>query len=95
MAMFERILQRMRERIQRREYVMTNHARGEMELDGLNIYDIEHCILTGEILDRQIDEQTNEWKYRILGTTITGPATELIVKFSPTRKLVIITVYAL
>ena len=95
MAMFERILARMRTRIQSRQYVMTWHARGEMRNDGLSIYDIEHCILTGEILDRQIDDLTNEWKYRVLGTTITGPATEVVVKFSPTGKLVIITVYAL
>jgi hypothetical protein len=46
-------------------------------------------------LDRETDDLTNEWKYRVLGTTITGPVTEVVVKFSPTGKLVIITVYAL
>lgn len=75
--------------------MMTHHARGEMKIDGLNIYDVEHCILTGEIIDREADELTGEWKYRILGTTLTGPATEVIAKFGQTGKPVIITVYAL
>lgn len=93
--MFDHILQRMHKRIRTREYVMTSHARDEMKNDVLNIFDVEHCILTGEIIDREIDDRTGEWKYRILGTTITGPAVEVIAKFGTTGKLVIITIYAL
>lgn len=50
-------------------------------------------ILTGTILERQKDRQTGESKYRVNGETISGNSIELIVKFSPTGKLVIITVY--
>lgn len=32
---------------------MTLHAEEEMSDDGLTIYDIEHCILTGKIIERQ------------------------------------------
>jgi hypothetical protein len=85
----------MRERVRSRQYVMTHHARIEMSDDGISIYDVEHAVLTGEILNRQQDQLTGEWKYRLLGTTINGPAVELIAKFGPTGKLVIITVYAL
>ena len=92
---FPHILKRMREKIGNRQYVLTRHAKVEMDDDRLSIYDIERAILTGEILDRQRDELTGEWKYRVLGTTITGPAVEVIAKFSPTGTLVVITVYAL
>lgn len=91
--MFDRILKEMRDKIHKREYVMTLHAEEEMNDDGLTIYDVERCILTGKILERQKDRKTVEWKYRINGQSITGEEAEVIVKLSPTGKLVIITVY--
>jgi hypothetical protein len=72
---------------------MTQHARIEMNDDDLSIYDVEHCIFTGKILERQKDAITAEWKYRIKGETFGSDKVESIVKFSPTGKLVIITVY--
>ena len=91
--MFERILKRMREKIRKRQYVMTLHAEEEMNNDDLTIYDVERGILTGEILERQKDRITAEWKYRIRGETVEGGEVEVIAKLSPTGKLVIITVY--
>ena len=91
--MFERILKRMREKIRKRQYVMTLHAEEEMNDDGLTIYDVEHGILTGEILKRQKNRVTAEWKYRISGKTVNGVKVEVIAKLSPTGRLVIITVY--
>lgn len=93
--MFERILKDLRDRIYNRHYVMTLHAEEEMNDDGLTIYDVERGILTGEILERQKDKVTAEWKYRIKGQTIAGGRVEVIVKLSPTGKMVIITVYIL
>jgi len=60
---FERILKRMRKKIRNSQYVMTLHAEEEMNADGLTIYDVERGILTGEILERQMDGVTAEWKY--------------------------------
>lgn len=74
---------------------MTYHARKEMNDDGLTVYDVESGILTGDIIERQRDRVTAEWKYRIRGATLTGDDIEVIAKLSPTSKLVIITVYAL
>lgn len=74
---------------------MTYHARKEMNDDVLLIYDVEQCILTGKILERQKDRMTAEWKYRIRGNTLDGDEIEVIVKLSPTNKLVIITVFKL
>ncbi|MFQ5812290.1 MAG: DUF4258 domain-containing protein [Anaerolineae bacterium] len=93
--MFERILKRLREKVRKRQYVMTLHAEEEMNDDDLTIYDVERGILTGEILERQKDRVTAEWKYRIRGETVGGNEVEVIAKLSPTGKLVIITVYIL
>ena len=91
--MFERILKRMREKVRRRQYVMTLHTEEEMNDDGLTIFDVERGILTGEILERQKDKVTTEWKYRIRGETVVGGEVEVVAKLGPTGKLVIITVY--
>lgn len=91
--MHKRVLTRMREKVRRREYVVTAHARKEMVDDDFTIFDIERGILTGEILERQKDQTTSESKYRIKGKIISGDEIELITKLSPTNKLVIITVY--
>jgi len=91
--LFDRILRVMRDKIRKREYVMTIHTEEEMNNDCLTIYDVERGILTGKILERQKDTETTEWKYRINGQTISGGEVEIIAKLSPTGKLVIITVY--
>jgi len=39
---------------------MANHARKEMNADELTIYDVEHGILTGEIIGRQKNKETAE-----------------------------------
>lgn len=72
---------------------MTLHAEEEMDADGLTVYDVEHGVLTGKIMERQKDRQTSELKYRINGKTLEGDEVELVVKFGATGKLVIITVY--
>ena len=93
--MFGRILGRMRDKIRNRHYVMTLNAEEEMNEDGLTIYDVERCILTGEVLERQKNGVTDEWKYRIRGKTIEDEEAEVIAKLGPTGKMVIITVYVL
>ena len=53
----------MRELVRTRQYVMTLHAEDEMEADGLTVYDVESAILTGQIIERQKDRASAEWKY--------------------------------
>ncbi|PIV40798.1 MAG: hypothetical protein COZ31_02800 [Nitrospirae bacterium CG_4_10_14_3_um_filter_44_29] len=91
--MFDRILKEMRDKIRSLEYIMSIHGEEEMNNDSLSIYDVEHCILTGKILERQRDKVTSEWKYRIKGKSLFGGEVEVIAKIGPTGKLVIITVY--
>jgi hypothetical protein len=91
--MLNRTLSKMREKIRTRQYVMTLHAEEEMNDDDLTIYDVERGILTGKIVERQKDSKTGEWKYLIKGLTFFEDEVMVVVKFGPTDKLVIITLY--
>lgn len=91
--MHERVLRQMREKIRTRQYVMTLHAEEEMNDDDLTIFDVERAILTGEVVARQEDRETGEWKYLIVGQSVHGDRLEVIGKVSVTQRLVIITVY--
>ncbi len=93
--MFRRVLKRMRDKVRTRQYVMTLHAEEEMSDDELTIFDIEHGILTGEIVDRQKDVKTGEWKYLVKGQTVAGDEIIVVARISVTGKLVFITVYRL
>ena len=91
--MYDAELQRMCELIRTRRYVMTLHAEDAMDADGLTIFDVESAILTGQISERQRDRQPDEWKYLVSGQTLAGAAVTVVVKFSPTGKLVFITIF--
>lgn len=91
--MFSSALRRMRDLIRAGEYVVTLHAEEEMADDEVSVSDLERCFLTGEVLERQRDGKTNEWKYRIRGSTVEGGVVEAVAKIGVTRKVVVITVY--
>lgn len=91
--MYDRVLRQMREKIRTRQYVMTVHAEEEMADDNLSIFDVEHVILTGEIIERQRNRDAGEWKYLVEGETIAGDLAVVLAKLSITDKLVMITVY--
>ncbi len=85
----------MRNKVRTRQYVVSSHARKEMIEDILSLDDVEQVFLTGEVLQRQRDRATAEWKYRLQGEATDARPVEVVAKFSPTGKLVVITVYAL
>ena len=91
--MYDRILKRMREKIRTRQYIMSIHAEEEMDDEELSIFDVERCILSGKIVERQKDFETGEWKYLIQGRSIEGLEMIVVTKLSVTNKLVFITVY--
>ena len=92
--MYERELNRMRERIRLRQYAMTIHADEEMDDDGLTIYDVENAILTGEVIERQKHIVTGEGKFLVRGKTVAGAGSiTAVTKFGIAGKLIIITVY--
>ena len=91
--MYNRILRQMREKVRLRQYVMTLHAEEEMSDDGFTVFDVERAILTGEIIERQSDRQSNEWKYLVAGQSVYNRSLVVVAKIGATEKLIIITVY--
>lgn len=69
------------------------HAEDEMNIDGLAIYDVENVVLTGQIVERQRDRASSEWKYLIAGQSIGGDDVAVVAKLGLTGKLVFITVF--
>ena len=92
MLMFERILEEIKEKVKVRKYVMTVHSEEEIEDDSLTILDVENAILNGQVVERQKDHDTGEWKYLVKGNT-TGTAHIAVSKISITGKVVILTVF--
>ncbi len=64
-----------------------------MDEDELSIFDVERAILTGAIIERQRDNEKEEWKYIIRGQAIDNSVIVVIVKLTRTSKMVIITVF--
>ena len=91
--MFERMLRQLREKVRAGQYVMTLHAEEEMEADDLAVFDVESAILTGRIVERRRDRDTREAKYLVRGTALDDRSIGVVVKLSPTGKMIIVTVY--
>jgi len=91
--MFDRILKKMHEMIRARRFVITTHADEEMDEDGLTIFDVERAILNGEIIERQKDQFTEEWKYLVRGQMFSGERLIVVAKTVGVQRLVIITVF--
>jgi hypothetical protein len=93
--MFARILKRMRDLVRLGLYVVTTHADEEADADDLSVFDVESAILTGEIVERQKETETGEWKYVISGEAVDGRQISVVAKFGTSiQMLYIITVYA-
>jgi len=92
--MYSHILKQIREAIRLRKYIVTIHAAEEMDDDDFSIFDVEHCLLHGEIVERQKEKTSAEWKYLLRGVTFHEKGMCVVAKISITGKLVIITVYA-
>jgi uncharacterized DUF497 family protein len=91
--LFQRFLTLFREKIRLRQYLVSIHADEEMKDDDLSVYDVENCILTGAIVERQKSEISGEWKYIIQGHSFDGNVVFVVVKTKSVGKILIITVY--
>lgn len=91
--MYPRILERFRSRIRERQYVVTLHALDEIDEDTLSVFDVEKVILTGEIIERQRDQRTREWKYLVRGNALDGRHMVVVAKLGLTDKLIVITAW--
>ena len=81
--MFDRVLRRMQRLVRRGLYVLTVHGQEEMDAEALTLYDVEHVLLTGNIVGRQRDRQTGEAKYLIEGNSLAAQLTTAVAKIGP------------
>ncbi len=91
--MFEQALRRFRSLVRKRQYILTIHALEEMGEDDVLDEDIANTILTGHIVERQVDRATRERKYVLAGMDCAGEPVNVVLKMGPTGKVVVITVY--
>ncbi len=61
--------------------------------DALCILDVECCVLTGSIEERQRDRETGEWKYVVHGCARDGREIAVVVKWLFTGKMAVLTVF--
>lgn len=64
-----------------------------MEDDDITILDLENLILTGQIVERHRDQETDETKIVIRGRTLDDRQAEAVVQIGLSGTLYIITVY--
>lgn len=64
-----------------------------MAEDDVLTEDVENVILTGGIVERQIDRATRERKYVFLGRDLAGNPIGVVAKIGAVGKVVILTVY--
>lgn len=91
--MHDKILREMRTRVRIGKLAMSLHAAEEMDLDGLTVDDLKHCILTGAIVERQWDDLFVEYKYVIEGASLDPEEFIHVVAKLGKRNTVIITTY--
>ncbi|MEA3340222.1 MAG: DUF4258 domain-containing protein [Chloroflexota bacterium] len=70
-------------------YYLTEHADEEALDDELDIYDVEHGILTGKVRRTW----PSEGKYEIVGKTLDGRSIGVVCRITQTSKVRVITVY--
>lgn len=91
--MFERDLRRFRQAIRDEAYVIRRHALVEMAADDFSILDLESCVLTGIIVERQRDRRTGERKYVIEGLSLDGLGVTVVAKWIAASRMGILTVF--
>lgn len=93
--MYPKILEKVRECTRAGRLRFTLHALEEMDADDLLETDIENCILNGEIVTRQWDEEWAEYKYLIAGETLGNEVIEIVARFGHNETTVVVTAYRL
>lgn len=93
--MFTPILIEMRKAAQAGYVYLSEHARDEMANDKLTFQDVINCILTGEIIEQQYDDERNENKYVIYGDCSNADEMAVVAKLAYNNNVAVITVYRL
>lgn len=93
--MFDGIIKQMRDAAMAGRVYLVIHANRELKADDLEYDDVISCLLSGEIVEQQFDEDWQEEKYVIYGDARNGDEMAVIAKLGYNRATVVITVYRL
>ena len=91
--MFEKILDQLQDAVEAGATIFTTHSQEEMNEDDLYIFDLEQCVLTGGIIERQWDDAYGEWKYLVQGESTDGDEIVVVVKLDEQGQIIFITTY--
>ncbi len=87
-------IEKIREKIRRRDYYLSSHAEEEMAEDAFERPDVENAILYG-FVDKKMTHDARGTRYRIEGPAKNGRLMHVICRFRETGSLILITVYEL
>jgi hypothetical protein len=91
--MASRELERIRNAVLDRHYVLTEHAYEEMDDDHLDVLDVESAILTGEI-KQTLTADPRGTRYVVVGNaTDEHTPVGVVVRFAEHDQMLVITVY--
>ena len=90
----KRTIEKLRQNIKEQRYEISSHANEEMSDDDLISLDIEHVILTGDIISRLTKDPRGS-RYEIVGESLDGRSVAVLCRMLSTGWLRIITVFAL
>ena len=88
------LLQKIRQRLNDRDYYLSAHAEEELWADGLERKDVEHAIRKGRI-KKKLSRDIRGTRYRIEGPARDGRTLHVVCRFDEKKELLVITVYAL
>lgn len=91
--MYEGVLRKMQECVQKGTLIIPVHAAAALKQDLLFREDVEHCIMIGEIVERQWDRVYNEHKYVIAGEAESGGEIAVVAKLQQINGTIVITVF--
>ena len=86
------VIERIREKVRRREYFLSSHAEEEMAEDGFERADMECAILKG-VVEKRLTRDPRGTRYRVEGPAGDGRLMHVLCRFKTAGPLVIITVY--
>ena len=92
--MYPKVLAKMRESVRHNRIILTIHAVEEMDADDLLKEEVDACIMSGVIVNRQWDAEFHEYKYTVEGERLSGERLQVVAKLR-SDKTIIITTYAL
>ena len=93
--MYEEGLSVMQLCLQEGRAALTDHAYDEMQEDGFFVFDLEQCVYTGTIAERQWDDGLQDWKFVVYGNSSDEEDLAVVVQMDRNQSLVFITTFRL